>query len=145
MWSRSFETHGHVARGWLGVQIQSLTPEIAASVGVKDAKGAIVANVVPGSPAAKAGFAQGDVVLALNGTAIEDFARPDAPRGGVACGCDGGVHRSCATATQKTLQAPDRAAQGRSSLANDNGGADRGRDAHRPATARGDGPWPCRR
>jgi serine protease Do len=66
------ESHGKVARGWLGVQIQSLTPELAASVGAKENKGAIVASIVPGSPAAKAGFRPGDLVLALNGKSIED-------------------------------------------------------------------------
>src|SRR5580698_8886115 len=66
------EQHGHVARGWLGVQIQDLTPELAASVGSKENKGAIVASVVPGSPAARAGFRPGDLVLALNGKAVDD-------------------------------------------------------------------------
>jgi serine protease Do len=64
--------HGRVSRGWLGVEIQPVTPEIAASLGIKDAKGAIVANIVPSGPAAKAGFEQGDIVTALNGQAIED-------------------------------------------------------------------------
>ena len=66
------ESHGKVSRGWLGVQIQSLTPEIAASVGSKESKGAIVASIVPGSPAAKAGFKPGDLVLAVNGKSVED-------------------------------------------------------------------------
>jgi len=66
------KSHGHVSRGWLGVEIQSVTPEIASSEGVKDAKGAIVASVVPNSPAAKAGFAQGDIVVAINGKSVED-------------------------------------------------------------------------
>jgi serine protease Do len=64
--------HGSVARGWLGVQIQSLTPELAASLGVPNAKGAIVSKVVPKSPAAVAGFQQGDVVTAMDGKEIED-------------------------------------------------------------------------
>ncbi|HEY5047012.1 MAG TPA: DegQ family serine endoprotease [Rhizomicrobium sp.] len=66
------ETKGKVARGYLGVQIQSLTPEIAASVGARESKGAIVASVVPGGPAAKAGFKPGDLVLAVDGKAVED-------------------------------------------------------------------------
>jgi serine protease Do len=66
------ETHGHVARGWLGVEIQSLTPDIAASMGSKEIKGAIVATITPNGPAAKGGFQQGDVVLALNGKSVED-------------------------------------------------------------------------
>jgi serine protease Do len=66
------ETHGKVARGWLGVEVQPVTPEIAASLGSKDSKGALVASVVPGGPAAKGGFRQGDMILAVNGTAVED-------------------------------------------------------------------------
>ncbi|HMH64581.1 MAG TPA: trypsin-like peptidase domain-containing protein, partial [Rhizomicrobium sp.] len=54
------KTHGHVSRGYLGVNIQSVTPEIATSLGIKEGKGAMVAEVVPGGPAAKAGFEQGD-------------------------------------------------------------------------------------
>jgi serine protease Do len=64
--------HGNVSRGWLGVQIQSLTPDMAASLGVKNAKGAIVASVVDDSPASHAGFHQGDVVLSLNGQDVDD-------------------------------------------------------------------------
>ncbi len=64
--------HGKVSRGYLGVNIQSVTPEIAASLGIKDGKGAIVADVVSGGPAAKAGFQQGDVVTAIDGVAVDD-------------------------------------------------------------------------
>ncbi|HXJ01278.1 MAG TPA: Do family serine endopeptidase [Micropepsaceae bacterium] len=64
--------HGNVSRGWLGVQIQSLTPDMAASLGAANAKGAIVANVVDNSPAAKAGFKQGDVITSLNGMDVDD-------------------------------------------------------------------------
>jgi len=64
--------HGNVARGWLGVQIQNLTPDMASSLGVPTVKGAIVASVVEDSPAAKAGFKQGDVILSLNGSEVDD-------------------------------------------------------------------------
>lgn len=63
---------GSVTRGWLGVQIQSLDEETAASLGLRDANGAIVADVVDGSPAQKAGFRTGDVVIRMDGTPVKD-------------------------------------------------------------------------
>jgi serine protease Do len=66
------QAHGRVARGYLGAEIQPVTPEIAASLGLKEAKGAIVASVVPNGPAAKAGIEQGDVVTAIDGKPVED-------------------------------------------------------------------------
>lgn len=63
---------GAVARGWLGVSIQPLTPELATGFGIPNAKGAIIAGVFDDSPAARAGFKQGDVVLAINGAEISD-------------------------------------------------------------------------
>jgi serine protease Do len=64
------EQHGKVERGWLGVQIQEVTPAIAASLGLKADHGALVAVVTPNSPGAKAGLKQGDVILAFNGTDV---------------------------------------------------------------------------
>jgi serine protease Do len=66
------KTHGRVTRGYLGVNIQSVTPEIASSLGIKDSKGAMVAEVVPTGPAAKAGFEQGDIVTAIDGQSVDD-------------------------------------------------------------------------
>ncbi|MGY8707862.1 Do family serine endopeptidase [Bradyrhizobium sp. 18BD] len=63
---------GAVTRGWLGVQVQPVTAEIADSLGLKEARGAIVDNPQDGSPAAKAGIAAGDVITAVNGTAVKD-------------------------------------------------------------------------
>ena len=63
---------GAVTRGWLGVQVQPVTAEIADSLGLKEARGAIVDNPQEGSPAAKAGIEAGDVITAVNGTAVKD-------------------------------------------------------------------------
>lgn len=65
------QEHGSVSRGWLGVEIQDLTADIADSVGLADSNGAIVASVVPNSPAAKAAFREGDVILALDGEELD--------------------------------------------------------------------------
>ncbi len=62
--------HGKVERGWLGVQIQKITPEIASAVGLKEARGAMVTEVVTDSPAAKAGLTQGDVILGFDGQPV---------------------------------------------------------------------------
>jgi len=64
--------NGHVTRGWLGVQIQPVTAEIAESVGLKKAAGAMVDEPQSGSPAAKAGIEAGDVITAVNGTQVKD-------------------------------------------------------------------------
>lgn len=63
---------GTVTRGWLGVQVQPVTPDIADSLGLKQARGAIVDNPQDGSPAAKAGIEAGDVITAVNGTPVKD-------------------------------------------------------------------------
>jgi serine protease Do len=64
--------NGSVARGWLGVQIQNLTPDMAASLGFPDEEGAIVASIIDNSPAQRAGFQPGDVVTSVNGDEIVD-------------------------------------------------------------------------
>jgi serine protease Do len=64
------KTHGRVPRGWLGVQIQPISLELARSLGLPNAAGALVARVGAGSPAAMAGFAKGDVILSVNGRDI---------------------------------------------------------------------------
>ena len=72
---------GKVERGWLGLTIQNLTPELASSFGVSDTKGALVANVLKGGPAGKAGISQGDVILAYQGKPVNN---PDEFRNEVA-------------------------------------------------------------
>ena len=63
---------GTVTRGWIGVQIQPVTPEIADSLGLKKAAGALVSEPQANSPAAKAGIASGDVITSLDGAAVRD-------------------------------------------------------------------------
>src|SRR5512136_555991 len=69
---------GHVTRGWLGVSIQEMTPGLAKSMGLKEAKGALVAQVVPGSPAEKAGIEKGDGIVEFDGKEVSDSK--DLPR-----------------------------------------------------------------
>ncbi len=64
--------NGKVTRGYLGVMIQPVTPEIAKAFNLPDASGALVGEVTPGGPAAKAGLAQGDVITELNGARVDD-------------------------------------------------------------------------
>jgi serine protease Do len=64
--------HGHVTRGWLGVQIQNVTPEIADSLGLKADNGALVSKLESGSPAEKSGVKAGDVITTVNGTEVKD-------------------------------------------------------------------------
>jgi serine protease Do len=63
--------HGSVERGWLGVQMQELTPALAKAVGLSNKDGVLVNEVLADSPAAKAKLVQGDVVLALNGALVK--------------------------------------------------------------------------
>ncbi|HTT80722.1 MAG TPA: DegQ family serine endoprotease [Stellaceae bacterium] len=72
------EAHGKVTRGWLGVQIQQVTPAIAASLGLHNTHGAIVAVVSHDSPGAHAGLKQGDVVLSFDGHPVNKLR--DLPR-----------------------------------------------------------------
>ncbi|KAA3626338.1 MAG: DegQ family serine endoprotease [Proteobacteria bacterium] len=64
------KTRGKVVRGWLGVLIQDVTRELAESFGLDKPRGALVARVLPDSPAAEAGFEVGDVVLEFNGREV---------------------------------------------------------------------------
>jgi serine protease Do len=61
---------GRVERGWLGVTIQELTPALVKSLGLPDGRGALVAEVTDGSPAAAAGVKQGDIIVSVGGRAI---------------------------------------------------------------------------
>jgi len=72
------KTRGKVIRGWLGVYIQAVTPELAKSFGLKITKGAVVTQVLKGSPAEKAGLKEGDVILEYRGKEIKGVR--DLPR-----------------------------------------------------------------
>lgn len=63
--------HGEVPRGWLGLELQELTPQLAASLGLDDQGGALVAGVYRGSPAARAGVQPGDLLVALEGRTFQ--------------------------------------------------------------------------
>jgi serine protease Do len=64
---------GKVTRGWLGVMIQKVTPELAQSFRIQQPTGALVADVVEGSPAAKGGLQRGDVITSFDGTVIHEM------------------------------------------------------------------------
>jgi len=68
----SLKDKGYVARGKLGVQIQTVTPELAEGLGLKEPRGAVVSAVVDGSPAAKAGIKVGDVIVGFNAENVPD-------------------------------------------------------------------------
>jgi len=64
--------HGAVTRGWIGVQIQPVTQDIADSLGLKKAEGALVAEPQTNSPAQKAGIEAGDVIISVDGKEVKD-------------------------------------------------------------------------
>ncbi len=64
--------YGTTRRGWLGVRIQQVTSDIAEGLGLPNTKGALVADVTPGGPAAKGGIENGDLILAFDGKPIPD-------------------------------------------------------------------------
>ncbi|MBN1636701.1 MAG: DegQ family serine endoprotease [Deltaproteobacteria bacterium] len=63
--------HGSVTRGYLGIMIQNLTPELAKSFGIDDTKGVIISQVMPDTPAEKAGLKQGDVIVKFEGESVD--------------------------------------------------------------------------
>jgi len=65
------QAHGAVTRGWLGVSIQDLSPELADYYGIKDKKGALVAQVFEGDPADKAGIKANDIIIEVDGKSID--------------------------------------------------------------------------
>ncbi|UTW11803.1 DegQ family serine endoprotease [Marinobacterium rhizophilum] len=69
--AEQLKTQGHVTRGWLGVIIQEVSRDLAESFGLDKPAGALIAKVLPGSPAEKAGFMEGDVIYRFDGRDID--------------------------------------------------------------------------
>lgn len=65
---------GKVTRGWIGVSIQELTPDLAKSFGLKEANGVLVSSVNPGDPAEKAGLKTGDIIISFDGKPITELS-----------------------------------------------------------------------
>ncbi len=72
---RQLIAHGEVRRGWLGVRIQTVTEEIAESLGLDEARGALVAEVIPGGPAEASSIRRRDVVIEFAGKPVEEMRR----------------------------------------------------------------------
>jgi serine protease DegQ len=64
--------NGGVTRGWVGIEVQDLTPELAESFNLKNVEGALIAGVLKDGPADKGGIRPGDVLLAVNGSPLTD-------------------------------------------------------------------------
>lgn len=69
---------GKVTRGWIGVSIQELTPELARSFGVKEARGVLISSVNPNEPADQAGLKAGDIIISFDGRQVNELS--DLPR-----------------------------------------------------------------
>jgi serine protease DegS len=61
---------GYVARGWLGIEAQDLTPQLARTLGLTHTKGMLIGSVINDGPAANAGLQHGDIVVAINGEPV---------------------------------------------------------------------------
>ncbi|HUK63069.1 MAG TPA: trypsin-like peptidase domain-containing protein [Dongiaceae bacterium] len=92
----SIIAHGHVVRGWLGVEIQNLSADLASSFGYSGTEGAVVADVTAGGPADQAGIKRGDIIVRFDGQAAHDV------RSGVTISSTGCVS-ACSPVTTGTI------------------------------------------
>jgi S1-C subfamily serine protease len=69
---REIIAHGVVTRGWVGIEVQEITPEVAESFGLKSTDGALIAGVLRSGPADRAGIRPGDVLIAVDGKPVKD-------------------------------------------------------------------------
>ena len=122
--------HGTVSRGWIGVQIQPVTADIAESLGLKTAEGALVAEAQPDGPALKAGIASGDVITTVNGEMVKDARDLARKIGSTAPGADVKL-RVVRKGEQKTitLKLADYPQEQQANLRPGNRGDDRQEDA----------------
>jgi serine protease Do len=123
---------GTVSRGWIGVQIQPVTADIADSLGLKKAEGALVAEPQANGPAAKAGIESGDVITAVNGEPVKDARELARTIGGLAPGNSvklNVLHKGQDKVINLTLgQLPNTVEAKADTDKNDRGGATRGSD-----------------
>jgi serine protease Do len=123
---------GSVSRGWIGVQIQPVTADIADSLGLKKAEGALVAEPQANGPAAKAGIESGDVITAVNGDAVKDARELARTIGGLAPGNSvklNVLHKGQDKIVNLTLGQLPNAMEAKADTDNDDkGGATRGTD-----------------
>jgi serine protease Do len=123
---------GTVSRGWIGVQIQPVTADIADSLGLKKAEGALVAEPQANGPAAKAGIESGDVITAVNGETVKDARELARTIGGLAPGAAvklNVLHKGKDTVVNLTLgQLPNSVEAKADTDKSDKGSAKRGTD-----------------
>jgi serine protease Do len=123
---------GTVSRGWIGVQIQPVTADIADSLGLKKAEGALVAEPQANGPAAKAGIESGDVITAVNGEPVKDARELARTIGGLAPGAAvklNVLHKGKDTVVNLTLgQLPNSVEAKADTDKSDKGSAKRGTD-----------------
>jgi serine protease Do len=125
---------GSVSRGWIGVQIQPVTQEIADSMGLKQAEGALVADPQKDGPAAKAGVEAGDVITAVNGQSVKDARELARIIGGIAPGSTAKLdvlHKGKSKVVSLTLGQLPNAQEAKADIDADGNGSTHGTDVPR--------------